>query len=141
MTDTTEIAWLAGLLEGEGFFGLNRGKYPVIALEMTDEDIVVKIAAMWDVRVYHHRNTWTARVYGTQAIQWMMTLLTLLGKRRSEKVIKIIKVWREYAYMRAPKGIRTMATCHPDRIVVGHGLCMDCYNRQRKEKKLLESAG
>src|SRR5437870_7480155 len=39
------IAWLAGLLEGEGTFGLirdSRSSYPVLKVEMCDEEIVAR---------------------------------------------------------------------------------------------------
>ena len=39
-TAACEISWLVGLLEGEGYFGLTSGVYPVLTLEMCDEDVV-----------------------------------------------------------------------------------------------------
>ena len=41
-----DIAWLGGLLEEEGWFGLHLGHYPSISLGMTDEDTVVKAATL-----------------------------------------------------------------------------------------------
>lgn len=62
----TEIAWLAGLLEGEGSFGLDRRsstKYihstsppaPYIQLSMVDEDIIKRVADLVDKK-YHKLN-------------------------------------------------------------------------------------
>lgn len=41
--------WLAGLLEGEGSFlkgPPSAPRYPVLSLQMTDEDVVARVAAM-----------------------------------------------------------------------------------------------
>ena len=144
MIKRDDIIWLAGLLEGEAWFGLNirkRGKYPVIALSMTDEDVVVRVSNMWDTRVYRSRNCYVTRITGVRAIQWMMTLCTLLGKRRREKVISVIKVWRDHPHTHALNGMKLMAKCHPNKIAYSLGLCQYCYNWQWKRKKLLEKVG
>ena len=137
-----DIAWLAGLLEGEGCFRLKVERDPQISLGMTDEDIVIRVASMWNTGIYRYKNMYYTHIQGARAVAWMMTLCTLLGKRRREKVIKIIKFWKEYSYSRAPRGMRTMATCHPDRVVVAFGLCDLCYakryrRRKKEQRKLL----
>ncbi len=141
----TDIAWLAGLLEGEGCFylGKDRAKkeiYPCIKLQMTDEDIVVRAAALMKSKVEHYGNTWVTRVYGAHTIAWMMTLYPYLGERRREKVAKVIQVWKEHVYVQAPNGVRLMATCHSDRLAYGSDqLCKAChisrYNARRYRKK------
>ena len=142
MIKTIDIAWLAGLLEGEAWFGLTKGKYPVLGVGMTDEDVIIKVADMWDVRVGHYRNIWTARVYGAPAIKWMMILLPFLGKRRRENITSIINGWKRYSCLRrALKEIRSMAKCHPDKLLVAFGLCRNCYMRRYREEKLLKKAG
>ena len=112
MIKRDDIIWLAGLLEGEGWFGLSDGKYPVIGLKMCDEDIVVRVSDMWNVRVNHHRNYWMANIYGTNAIEWMITLYLLLGSRRRKVIAEIIKFWEEYPYSRVSSGMRNMAKGH-----------------------------
>ena len=142
MINTIDIAWLAGLWEGEGCFCLNKKKYPQMILGMCDEDVVTKAANMMGRRVYHNRNMYYAQVSGACAIEWMMILLPFLGKRRREVIASIIKGWKEYSCLRrALKGIRSMATCHPDKLLVAFGLCRNCYTRQYREKKLLKKAG
>ena len=134
MIKTIDIAWLGGLLEGEGYFGLNNGKYPIITLNMTDEDTVVKAAVMMGVKVNHYRNYWTTNACGARAIGWMIALYPFLGKRRKEKVAKVIRFWREYTYLRATRGKHFMATCHPDRLSVAYGSCQQCYDKRRVNK-------
>jgi len=132
MIKLTEIAWLGGLLEGEGCFRLNEGKYPCISLGMTNEDTVIKAATLMKSKIYRCGNIWNARTAGVRAIQWMMTLYSLFGKRRRAKIEEIIKVWKENTYRIV--GMRTMATCHPDKPVRGFGMCQHCYDKKRRRK-------
>lgn len=49
MIPTKDIYWLAGLLEGEGCFHLDRIRgtpVPTIRVKMTDRDVVQKVAAV-----------------------------------------------------------------------------------------------
>ncbi len=142
MIKTTEIAWLGGLLEGEGCFGIRKKKYLFIRLKMTDKDTVVKVAAIWKSGVWKYKNTWLTDVNGIRAVEWMMTLYPYLNRNRRNTIIKVVKFWRGHAYTRASKGMHTMATCHPDRKVIASGLCSPCYEKKRwKAKKLLKKAG
>ena len=142
MVEITEIAWLGGLLEGEGYFRLNLGKYPYIGIEMTSEDVIVKVAAMWDTRVTRHRNLYVTKVNGFHAIRWMMLLLPFFGKCRREKIASIIKVWKETTYPKAWNGTRRVPTCHPDRPFYALGLCNVCYFEERNiKRRLLRKVG
>ncbi len=150
MIKTTEIAWLGGLLEGEGYFVLNSGKYPRIGIEMTAEDTINKVSDMWDSRVTRHRNLYVTNVNGFSAVKWMLILLPFLGKRRREKIAGIIKVWKETTYPKIWNGTRRVPTCHPDRVVHALGLCKVCYfeerneirrERRKKDKQLLRKVG
>src|SRR5215472_89670 len=59
ITDATFIPWLAGLLEGEGYFGTvtnwvaRKGyRYPRVGIKMTDRDVIERVAAAWDIKIY-----------------------------------------------------------------------------------------
>ena len=133
--------WLAGLLEGEGCFYLQNKKYPGIKLQMCDEDVVVRAAALMKSKVNHYGNTRVTRLYGVYAIEWMMILYTLLGKRRRERIREIIQAWKEHTYY-SQRGLSRMATCHPDRPFYALGLCKVCYDKKRNaEKRLLKLVG
>ncbi len=129
-----EIAWLGGLLEGEGCFLLSSKWHPSIRLKMTDEDTVVKVATMWNTRVYHRGNAWITHVNGTCAIEWMMTLYLFLSRYRKDRVIKVIWYWRDNP-TRSLIRRWERPTCHPDRPIHALGLCQSCYSRQNYEKK------
>ena len=150
MVEITEIAWLGGLLEGEGWFYLGGGKYPRIGIEMTAEDTINKVSDMWDTRVTRHRNLYVTSVNGFKAIKWMMLLLPFFGKCRRENIASIIKVWKETTYPKAWNGTRRVPTCHPDRPFYALGLCKVCYfeerneirrERREKNKQLLRKVG
>ncbi|KKK94077.1 hypothetical protein LCGC14_2686470 [marine sediment metagenome] len=134
---TKDIIWLGGLLEGEGCFSLMKsngrnGRCPSISVGMTDEDVIDRISDIWGSNVCHRSNHWRTHIHGVYAIQWMMTLYSLFGKRRRAKIEEIIKVWKENTYRIV--GMRTMATCHPDKPVRGFGMCQHCYDKKRRRK-------
>jgi hypothetical protein len=95
--DIKNIHWLAGILEGEGSFQLER---PAIALEMTDRDIVQRVANIFQVPVYElkrrpgSKQAYKAVLTGNLAIQWMMTLYSLLGVRRKARIREVLEKWR-----------------------------------------------
>ncbi len=139
MIKITDIAWLGGLLEGEGYFCLVHGKYPSIKVAMTDEDTIIRARNIWksNTKIYHYKNLWRTEVNGAIAVGWMMTLYPFLGKRRREKVTKVIKFWQSYPYARSHNGLQTRSSCHPDRPARSFGLCQPCYKKQWYEKKKL----
>lgn len=107
MLSMTELAWLAGILEGEGCFLLttksksNLG-YPQIAVSMTDKDVMDRIALLLEASIYvkedkrkeHYKDQWTARINGARAVSWMMTLYSFMGERRKAKIRQVLMEWR-----------------------------------------------
>jgi hypothetical protein len=94
-----ELYWLAGLLEGEGSFMLpppsDPGR-PRMSLQMTDEDVVAKVAALWGVKFMQFtRNdgagrdwkpTYSILLRGTPAVELMTRLRPLMGQRRQAQI-------------------------------------------------------
>ena len=107
MISTTEIHWLAGLLEGEATFGMwkynGRGQSAFLSLKMTDRDIVERAARLLETRSIltdkkqqeHHKQAYSTRSHGIKAIGWMMTLYPLLGDRRRARIREIVASWRQ----------------------------------------------
>jgi len=102
MITSVQIAWLAGILEGEGSFKLNDNSAN-IQLNMTDEDTVKKVARLFN-RQYSenrspervgHKRLYYVNIMGTPAIEWMMTIYSLMSYRRQEKIREIITSWKE----------------------------------------------
>jgi hypothetical protein len=91
MISALELAWLAGLLEGEGTFIAATAKYPVyLSLNMTDADVVRRVATWWRVAVSHprvqqphHKPSFRCMVRGQRAVDWMRRLQPFMGERRT----------------------------------------------------------
>lgn len=140
MIATIDIAWLAGLLEGEGSFTWSYT--PQIQLQMTDRDIVERAAKLLGVGLRNpwmrkdgYQTVWSCVPCGSTAISWMMTLFPLMGERRQAKIRELLTRWNKAPDMpRAPRGQRWMATCHPDKPRQGKGLCNSCYMRIWRSK-------
>jgi len=103
--NTLETAWLAGLLEGEGYFSFSLrkttgAKYPCITLSMTDEDVVRKAASVMGTGVTErYPETWKAkgwskqwrtRAYGEKALEILTQIRPYMGNRRGSVIDDII---------------------------------------------------
>jgi len=92
----TDIAWIAGLLEGEGSFmkPAKNDPYgmPRIQIQMTDHDVIEKIAKMFGVVAYkvknprYEQNGWKtpymAFIRGSRAAEMMNIVKPYMGTRR-----------------------------------------------------------
>jgi|SRR5271157_5030027 len=106
-----DLVWLAGILEGEGYFHLynNHAKnnktyqYARICLCMTDRDVIEKACSMWKCKIQTCKPYGTsakkiqykAIIGGSNAISWMQKLKPFMGKRRTEKIEEILKFCKE----------------------------------------------
>ena len=107
MPTVQEIAWLAGLVDGEGSFGKQSRRAapynPAITLTMTDVDVVERAARiMGDVAHVmprdlqwpaSYKTPWTVRLTGRRAAAWLMTLYPLMCARRQERFREILIRW------------------------------------------------
>jgi hypothetical protein len=108
-----QIAWLAGLLEGEGCFVFyKQPPYRSIAmvLVMCDRDVVERAAALLGVpvtmkrrRQAFHKTQYVARAFSSRAAGWMMTLFPLMGERRRTRIQELLAHWRKQP---GPRGLR-----------------------------------
>ena len=134
-----DIAWLAGILEGEGCFKIQTsGGYKgsiCIATQMSDEDTVKKIATIMQGTLWGPHGpygvsklqTYQTAVFGSKAAAWMMTVFPFMGVRRQTKIKELLTMWREQ-----PLRIKgRKAICHTDRRYYVRGLCKPCARRVR----------
>src|SRR5262245_27664732 len=88
--------WLAGLLDGEAYFGTSGRGIAAIQLAMTDRDIVQRVADLMRVAVYERhylpprQNQWRMSVYGAAAIGVIEQISPLLCHRRQERVASFL---------------------------------------------------
>jgi len=99
---TTDLYWLAGLLEGEGCFTeYKKDHTPVLMVGMTDKDVIDRVAKLLGINWHYmrvkagHKPCYYVRLTHRKAIQWMMTLYTLLGSRRQARIREIITSWKQ----------------------------------------------
>jgi hypothetical protein len=106
MITSIEIAWVAGLLEGEGNFSLQSTGSPRIKVGMTDLDTIEKfrrITKTTDKKITvtskdGHKTKYDTAIFGNLAIQWMMTVYSWMGIRRKEKIKDVIEKWKTEGY-------------------------------------------
>lgn len=98
---TAKLTYMAGLLEGEGCFSINRNT-PAIIIGMTDEDIVERVCNSFSSTLRgpkrmkgSRKDVWVTSIHGSNAVGWMMTLFTLLGRRRQRRIREILSIWRK----------------------------------------------
>ena len=132
MITVSQINYIAGVLEGEGNFGSSQNTV-TISLGMTDRDIVDRIGSIMCPKSLIYKQSFTAfsksnnirpmyhmKISGFLAIQWMMTLYSLMGERRKKQILAAIIKWEENKYIGA-KGRDNPATCgHPMKIIGSH---------------------
>jgi hypothetical protein len=96
---TTQIAWLAGLLEGEGCFRFGGRSSPVIQLQMTDVDVIKRVARSLGVEAkpqparagrFGDKVIWRLDIYGDKATEIMRLILPYMGERRTTKIQEVL---------------------------------------------------
>lgn len=94
-----ELAWLAGLLEGEGCFSFrNDRNLPVVEVKMTDLDVVNRVAMLMGRTVTPipaKQDGWLpqyrARIQGDPARDLMRALLPHMGQRRAARIEELLE--------------------------------------------------
>lgn len=105
MVNANDIRWLAGYLEGEGYFisGYPPGVRPRIGVKTTDLDVAQRVGRLFEANVRPVRSNegrlgkkqlYTVEANSSKAIGWMMTLYSLLGKRRKEQIRLVLTNWK-----------------------------------------------
>lgn len=98
-----DLAWLAGLFEGEGYIGLRRSYQPVLQLDMTDQDVIDRVLVVAGVGYLRPPKMLPS---GKTCYRWsvtsskdaaalLMTLYPLLGVRRQAAGRAALLAWRD----------------------------------------------
>lgn len=131
-----DLGWLAGLLEGEGYFGLRTDGRPYVQLSMTDCDVVDRVHRILGFGYRGARRlpsgktayTWSASAY-EDAVGLMMTLLPLMGERRAAKIIECLDAWKA-----APLRRERMTHCKNGHPFSGDNLVIVYEGKYRKRR-------
>jgi len=102
----TDIAWIAGILEGEACFDWNnfytRGmKYPRIRIQMTDEDVIQKLSNLLGGNVYKdvpknekHSPAYRLAWYSRDIVEFITrNIYPYMSKRRKAVLDKYIEIF------------------------------------------------
>ena len=98
-----DMAWLAGILEGEGCFDGNRNGDPRVRLEMTDKDVVERAHSLMGgrgkvrtvSRTLPHNTTYQISVSGGAAADLLEQIRPFMGSRRGTKIDALLLNWQE----------------------------------------------
>lgn len=101
-----QLAWVAGLLEGEGCFDFNRKPYPRVRMETTDHDTALRLQAVVggastvNPRTKakpHFKQSWMWRLStASEAIALMRALYPMMSARRKQRIDEISACWNEH---------------------------------------------
>ena len=106
MTDI-DAAWLAGLLEGEGYFQITKPKpnHPtqvLIRLAMTDKDVVEKASKLLNVSINCKAKTTEKKTIYSISLsrkddveKVLLQILPHMGSRRSERITECLETITE----------------------------------------------
>lgn len=142
-----EIAWLAGLLEGEGNFEvvparphINRPIEVRVNLSMTDRDVVERVAKLVEATSSirkqgrnnnKHKPIYILSIKGYRAIRVMSSILPFMMSRRSARIQHAIEAWNSVTHTRER---HLPPTCHPERSHYAKGFCQSCYKKVTQER-------
>lgn len=106
MVTIAEVAWTAGILEGEGSFSrlkTRNGSYvPRVVCSMSDRDVLEELQRIWGGKIWtkgekresHHKEMF----YWSTSSQWdavelMIAVLPFMGTRRSFRINELLSEW------------------------------------------------
>lgn len=95
-----DIAWAAGLIEGEGCFTKHTG-HPYLLLDMTDKDVIEKLYSIFPNGTIrgpynhknkpHHKPRWRFDAFGTKCITIMKAVYPYMCERRKQKIESLLQ--------------------------------------------------
>lgn len=117
MITTPDLHWLAGWLEGEGTFYLGKQSDLLVVGATTDEDVAHRACDILggvicgpysNKRRPSSKPHWQVRVHRrSEAAGWMMTLYSIMGRRRREKIRECLMAWRAKTPRPHPNSLKT----------------------------------
>lgn len=109
MVTSVQVAWGAGLVEGEGYITLNGGSKrknrpalsPMLGIGMTDEDVITRFRDIFVPKLKIYRTVqpgrkpfYTIKVVGKRAVGLMLTFFSYFGTRRRARIKEVLAVWQ-----------------------------------------------
>ncbi len=104
MVSDLDIAWAAGLIEGEGCFTLHSKYHPYFLLDMCDKDVLEKFHKIFPNSNFRgpythsnptHKDRWRVDAFGPKCIEIMNAVFPYMCKRRQEKITALYLKYAE----------------------------------------------
>ena len=100
-TTPEQVAWLAGIYEGEGSCAITSGRAIRVEIVMTDEDTMQRVQSFTGLgsvrslppRSENHKPAWRWSIGSADAVEFLQTIMPWLGSRRAERAQKAIENW------------------------------------------------
>ena len=97
----TDLAWAAGLIEGEGCFTLHSKKHPYFLLDMTDKDVLEKFQSIFPFVTlrgpYYHKDRpqykprWRIDAFGPKCRHIILQTYKYYGIRRRTCIDQLLE--------------------------------------------------
>jgi len=97
-----DIHWLAGFLDGEGYFGKRKTTIAVSVSQKDEWHIEKTQSLIGGVRYYRAdkrgRKYWRLDAVGSRAAGIMMTVYPLMSPRRQQRIRECLEYWKGKSY-------------------------------------------
>lgn len=118
MTNTLELAWVAGFLEGEGSFYFKKGGKPseiLVSVVQVQKEPIERLLKYFGGACYlatqdkrkRYKYTcapqWNWRLNGYRAAALMMTLYVFMSPKRQDQIIAALDHWKSAKSTRRPR--------------------------------------
>jgi hypothetical protein len=100
----SQLAWLAGLMEGEGSFSRATPampRRPRMSVNMTDRDVIERVCELWGTRLYTHipkverfKSVFRTELVGGSAVAMMALLRPHMGLRRQAQIDEAVVTYQ-----------------------------------------------
>lgn len=101
-----DIAWIAGLFEGEACFDCHTNpsgkKYPRIRIEMNDRDVIERVKSLIpksgevcsrEGKKAQHSKTYTLRICSRESVEETLNLIyPYMGERRKKRIEELLDI-------------------------------------------------
>ena|ERR1035437_3069059 len=134
---TADLAWFAGLFEGEGTVTPHRGKCraQALAIAMTDEDVlrhahgIVRVGHIYGPYLRERcKPIWQWKVGRSEdTVGLAMTIYPMLGNRRQKQIVRMLESWKN-----ADLPSRLKSHCIHGHALIEENLCAWDRSRARR---------
>lgn len=95
-------AWFAGFFEGEGSFGIIKGKAKQIAVSLTDLDVLERVQQNFGGSIYkittrneNWKQAWLWRLGAKESVKLVQDMLPYLGDRRRARALEYLELIKQ----------------------------------------------